>query len=62
MVNRRVAAAMICFILLDDDEVKTNGKTQSWIKEENKEAHVQIESINTHGGYCQFQRNTANGL
>ena len=32
MVNRRVAAAIICFVLLDDDEVKTRGKTRSWIK------------------------------
>ena len=32
MVNRRVAAAMICFVLLDDDGVKTRGKTRSWIK------------------------------
>ena len=30
MVNRRVAAAMICFVLLDDDEVKIRGKTRSW--------------------------------
>ena len=29
MVNRWVAAAIICFVLLDDDEVKTKGKTQS---------------------------------
>ena len=32
MVNRRVATAMICFVLLDDDEVKTKVKTRSWIK------------------------------
>ena len=32
MVNRQVAAAMICFVSLDDDEVKTRGKTRSWIK------------------------------
>ena len=31
MVNIRVAAAMICFVLLDDDEVKTR-KTRSRIK------------------------------
>ena len=28
-VNRREAAAKIRFVLLDDDEVKTKGKTQS---------------------------------
>ena len=27
-----MAAELICFILLDDDEVKTSGKTRSWIK------------------------------
>ena len=32
MVNIRVAAAMICFVLLDDDEVKTRRKTRSRIK------------------------------
>ena len=32
MLNRRVAAAIICFVLLDDDEVKTRGETRSWIK------------------------------
>ena len=30
MVNRRVTAAMICFVLLDDDEVEIRGKTRSW--------------------------------
>ena len=33
MVKRQMAAAMICFVLLDDDdEVKTRVKTRSWIK------------------------------
>ena len=32
MNSRRVAATMICFVLRDDDEVKTRGKTRSWIK------------------------------
>ena len=32
MVNRRVCTAMIYFVLLDDNEVKTRGKTRSWIK------------------------------
>ena len=32
MADRRVAAAIISFLLLDDDEVKTRGKTRSWIK------------------------------
>ena len=27
-----MAATMICFVLRDDDEVKTRGKTRSWIK------------------------------
>ena len=36
MVNRRVAAAMICFVLLDDDEVKARGKTRSWTKRRKK--------------------------
>ena len=27
---------MICFVLLDDDEVKTRGKTRSWIKRRKK--------------------------
>ena len=36
MVNRQVAAAMICFVSLDDDEVKTRGKTRSWIKRRKK--------------------------
>ena len=31
MVNRRVAAAMICFVLLDDDDDKTRKKTRSWL-------------------------------
>ena len=29
MADRQVAAAMISFLLLDDDEVKTRSKTQS---------------------------------
>ena len=32
MADRRVAPAIISFLLLDDDEVKTRGKTRSWIK------------------------------
>ena len=36
MVNKRVAAAMICFVLLDDDEVKARGKTRSWTKRRKK--------------------------
>ena len=32
MMNILVAAAMICFVLLDDDEVKTRRKTRSRIK------------------------------
>ena len=32
MADRRVAAAVISFLLLDDDEVKTRGKIWSWIK------------------------------
>ena len=32
MADRRVAATIISFLLLDDDEVKTRGKTRSWIK------------------------------
>ena len=36
MVNRRVAVAMIFFVLLDDDEVKTRGKNGSWIKRRNQ--------------------------
>ena len=32
MNSRRVAATMTCFVLRDDDEVKTRGKTRSWIK------------------------------
>ena len=36
MVNRQVAAAMIFFVLLDDDEVKTRGKARSWIKRQKR--------------------------
>ena len=32
MADRRVAAATIFFVLLDDGEVKTRGKTPSWKK------------------------------
>ena len=32
MADRPVAAAIISFLLLDDDEVKTRGKTRFWIK------------------------------
>ena len=32
MADRRVVAAIISFLLLDDDEEKARGKTQSWIK------------------------------
>ena len=32
MADRRVAAGIIFFLVLDDDEVKARGKTRSWIK------------------------------
>ena len=62
MVNRRVAAAMICFVLLDDDEVKTRGKTILDKKTKTKMRIFKYSPLITHGGYCQFQRNAANGL
>ena len=58
MVNRRVCTAMIYFVLLDDNEVKTRGKTRSWIK---RRKQRDAFSMN-YAGYCQFQPNAANGL
>ena len=32
MAERKVAAALIAILILDDDETKRRGKTRSWIK------------------------------
>ena len=63
MVNKWVAAAMICFVWLDDDEVKNNRKNTILDKKTKIKRRVfKYSPLITHRGYCQFQRNAASGL
>ena len=63
MADRRVATAIISFLLLDDDEVKTWGRTQSWIKRQKQRGTIfKYDPRITHGGHCKLQRNATNGL
>ena len=56
----RMAAVIISFLLPDGDQVKTRGKTRSWMKRRKQRVYFQIRI--THGGDCKLQRNTNNGL